>query len=201
MRCSFQIVDGWAVCERSGCPNKVRADHPPLPADRYVAICRCETCPKPPKRRRGLGSRIAFGLAALGITQPRYLKLKQRLGLSPECSCKKREAWLNRLGERVARWWAKPVSKIVHAAEVVRASCPSLASFFAITSFTRSISTQRDNAPRSRHAVAGSGPIIPAFPLDVDGANPSAENPVKSPLLTLVLLHLGQASCMDRSPI
>jgi hypothetical protein len=76
-----------------------------LPTDRYVARCGCDTCPTLLKRRRGLSSRIAFGMAAFGITQPRYLELKCWLSLFPKCNRKKREVCLNRLGERMAHWF------------------------------------------------------------------------------------------------
>lgn len=63
---------------------------------------------KPPRRectKPGLGSRIRRGLAAIGITRQRYLRVKKKLGLSATCGCEAREAWLNQLDAWDAVAW------------------------------------------------------------------------------------------------
>jgi hypothetical protein len=68
------------------------------------------TCPawikaSPNRHQRGLGTRLRDALSRIGYTRERHLAIKQRLGLSQECGCAKREAWLNQFGRRVMEWW------------------------------------------------------------------------------------------------
>ncbi|MGA0207730.1 MAG: hypothetical protein ACO3LT_08075 [Ilumatobacteraceae bacterium] len=55
------------------------------------------THPAYPHPRKGLGDRVADGLAAVGITKERVSKL-----VGKDCGCKKRQEALNRLGQRAA---------------------------------------------------------------------------------------------------
>jgi hypothetical protein len=56
-----------------------------------------EKHPGYPHARKGLGDRVADGLAAVGITKERVSKL-----VGKDCGCKKRQEALNRLGQRAA---------------------------------------------------------------------------------------------------
>jgi hypothetical protein len=56
-----------------------------------------ENHPDYPHARKGLGDRVADGLAAVGITKERVSKL-----IGKDCGCKKRQEALNRLGQRAA---------------------------------------------------------------------------------------------------
>lgn len=56
-----------------------------------------ENHPNYPHARKGLGDRVADGLAAVGITKERVSKL-----VGKDCGCKKRQEALNRLGQRAA---------------------------------------------------------------------------------------------------
>ena len=56
-----------------------------------------ENHPDYPHARKGLGDRVADGLAAVGITKERVSKL-----VGKDCGCKKRQEALNRLGQRAA---------------------------------------------------------------------------------------------------
>ena len=51
--------------------------------------------------RMGLGDMVAAGLSLVGITESRYKRFKQRLGLSPGCGCSRRRRALNRLGRKL----------------------------------------------------------------------------------------------------
>jgi hypothetical protein len=53
--------------------------------------------PAYPHPKKGLGDRVADGLAAVGITKERVSKL-----VGKDCGCKKRQEALNRLGQRAA---------------------------------------------------------------------------------------------------
>ena len=56
-----------------------------------------EKHPAYPHPRKGLGDRVADGLAAVGITKERVSKL-----VGKDCGCAKRQEALNRLGQRAA---------------------------------------------------------------------------------------------------
>lgn len=56
-----------------------------------------ENHPAYPCPRKGLGDRVADGLAAVGITKERVSKL-----VGKDCGCKKRQEAFNRLGQRAA---------------------------------------------------------------------------------------------------
>jgi hypothetical protein len=56
-----------------------------------------ETHPAYPQPRKGLGDRVADGLASVGITKERVSKL-----VGKDCGCAKRQEALNRLGQRAA---------------------------------------------------------------------------------------------------
>ena len=56
-----------------------------------------ENHPAYPHARKGLGDRVADGLAAVGITKERVSKL-----VGKDCGCQKRQEALNRLGQRAA---------------------------------------------------------------------------------------------------
>jgi hypothetical protein len=60
--------------------------------------------------RSGLGTYLAHTLAAIGYTRARHIRIKRWLGLSPTCGCAKREAWLNRFGQRLLDAFCVPVS-------------------------------------------------------------------------------------------
>jgi hypothetical protein len=45
----------------------------------------------------GLGDRVAATLARLGITEGRYRRAKQLMGLAGDCGCKSRQRRLNEL--------------------------------------------------------------------------------------------------------
>lgn len=55
------------------------------------------THPAYPRQRRGLGDRVADGLATVGITKERVSKV-----VGKDCGCQKRQEALNRLGQRAA---------------------------------------------------------------------------------------------------
>jgi hypothetical protein len=55
------------------------------------------THPAYPHARKGLGDRVADGLAAVGITKERVSK-----AIGRDCGCKKRQAALNKLGQQTA---------------------------------------------------------------------------------------------------
>lgn len=52
--------------------------------------------PPAPKPRRGLGDIVAAGLASIGITKERVAQVTGK-----PCGCAKRQAALNRLGEKL----------------------------------------------------------------------------------------------------
>lgn len=54
-------------------------------------MCRC---------RPGLGDMVASGLAAVGITKERAQAVASAVGVK-DCGCKKRQAALNKLGEKL----------------------------------------------------------------------------------------------------
>jgi hypothetical protein len=56
-----------------------------------------EKHPAYPHARKGLGDRVADGLAVVGITKERVSKI-----VGKDCGCKERQEALNRLGQRAA---------------------------------------------------------------------------------------------------
>lgn len=48
---------------------------------------------------KGLGDRFAEFLTSLGITEERYVAVKTKLHLDPNCNCAGRRAWMNKVGE------------------------------------------------------------------------------------------------------
>ena len=50
---------------------------------------------------QGLGDLTEALLQSLGVTQNRYCEAKRLFGLTPECWCQERIAWLN----KVSDWW------------------------------------------------------------------------------------------------
>lgn len=53
------------------------------------------------RNREGLGDWAEKKLAKIGITEERYVEIKERFKLPPRCNCKKRKKWLN----QVSDWW------------------------------------------------------------------------------------------------
>lgn len=53
--------------------------------------------------KAGLGDKIESMLTKLGVTKERYIALKKRLGLIPECNCLKRKELLNKLGRSLKK--------------------------------------------------------------------------------------------------
>ena len=49
---------------------------------------------------KGLGDSLERALKTLGITQDRYVEVKEMFGLPPTCNCNARREWLNKVG----RW-------------------------------------------------------------------------------------------------
>jgi len=47
----------------------------------------------------GLGDHTSRLLTTLGITEERYKEVKAKFGLPPSCSCGRRKAWLNKVGQ------------------------------------------------------------------------------------------------------
>jgi hypothetical protein len=52
-----------------------------------------------PAVKNGLGDQVEKMLKSLGITQERYVQVKQLFGLPPTCGCAKRREWLNKVGQ------------------------------------------------------------------------------------------------------
>lgn len=49
----------------------------------------------------GLGDQLEKLLAGMGITQDRYIAVKEKFGLPSGCGCSARKEWLN----KVSDWW------------------------------------------------------------------------------------------------
>lgn len=64
------------------------------PGDKIIVD---ETHPAHPHPRKGLGDRVAVGLAAVGITKERVSRLTGKR----DCGCKKRQEMLNKIGQKV----------------------------------------------------------------------------------------------------
>lgn len=87
MKAACQFVrsgDAW-MCE--ACGRRVRSDAATLP----TAVCRGP---------RGLGDMVADGLSAVGVTKERVQAVASVVGVK-DCGCVKRQAALNKLGERI----------------------------------------------------------------------------------------------------
>jgi hypothetical protein len=59
-----------------------------------------ETHPAYPRAKPGLGDMVAAGLSAVGITKERAQAVASAVGVK-DCGCRKRQAALNRLGEKL----------------------------------------------------------------------------------------------------
>lgn len=66
-----------------------------------------------PASQSGLGDLAQQFFASLGVTEESYRAKKKELGFDPNCNCKERKEWLNRMGEefgvnraasRMAEW-------------------------------------------------------------------------------------------------
>ena len=53
-----------------------------------------------PRAKPGLGDMVAAGLDAIGVTKERVQAVASKVGVK-DCGCKKRQAALNRLGEKL----------------------------------------------------------------------------------------------------
>lgn len=84
------MTDGRWFCPR--CRQFATVDHP---ADLFRRpSCQCAAL-KP-----GLGDMVASGLAAVGITKERAQAVANAVGVK-DCGCAKRQAALNKLGEKL----------------------------------------------------------------------------------------------------
>lgn len=83
--CVFEQSGTRFVC--SACGRSVNAKNGGVPR----AVCRGP---------RGLGDLVADGLSAVGITQERVQAVASAVGVK-DCGCGKRQAALNKLGERI----------------------------------------------------------------------------------------------------
>lgn len=59
-----------------------------------------ETHPAYPRAKPGLGDMVAAGLDAIGVTKKRVQAVASAVGVK-DCGCAKRQAALNRLGEKL----------------------------------------------------------------------------------------------------
>ena len=95
------LKDGTAGCKCARCKQKIRQADPAL----CFAVCRAAPANKRPSPSSpGFGDRIASMLAAVGITEPRWLAMKVVVIENPTCGCKKRVERLNRWGQWLASW-------------------------------------------------------------------------------------------------
>ncbi len=78
-------ADGAAVCTKCGAC---------LPGYPKNNACNCAS------RRPGLGDMVAAGLDAIGVTKERVQAVASAVGVK-DCGCAKRQAALNRLGEKL----------------------------------------------------------------------------------------------------
>lgn len=83
--CQFAKADEAWGCMVCGRRVRSTGDKPP------IAVCRGP---------RGLGDMVADGLSAVGITKERVQAVASAVGVK-DCGCGKRQAALNRLGERI----------------------------------------------------------------------------------------------------
>lgn len=63
-----------------------------------VTVCKKSD---PTKPRDKLGDWVERQLAKIGVTPERYAYAKTQFGLPPDCKCKERKEWLN----KVTGWW------------------------------------------------------------------------------------------------
>ena len=89
MRCSWTGLSKGDQCTECGYALPRDYDKPP--------IRECLAPWKPEK----LGDWTERQLKKLGVTEERYQAAKEMFGLSPECNCSGRIAWLN----AVSDWW------------------------------------------------------------------------------------------------
>ena len=80
-----------------------------------IAGAKCKRCGyallrdynSPPRRNcvpPGIGDRVAKWLAAVGVTEARWLAIKGIVIEKPTCGCEKRKETLNRWGRWLASW-------------------------------------------------------------------------------------------------
>jgi hypothetical protein len=88
MNCEFAELTKGARCIHPGCSVKLPCDFTTAP----IVVC---------SGRAGLGDAFAAALKSIGVTKERYGEVRELFGLVPDCSCTKRQEWLNSVGE----WW------------------------------------------------------------------------------------------------
>ena len=88
MYCQFAKAKGGCVCQ--ACGRKVRKHS----GEGLIAACKVP----------GLGDAVAKCLAAVGVTEARWLALKGIVVETPSCGCQKRREKLNRWGRWLASW-------------------------------------------------------------------------------------------------
>jgi len=81
--------DGWECVCPCGYVTHAKSD---------TAYHVCET--SKPRAKPGLGDMVAAGLDAIGITKERVQAVASKVGIK-DCGCAKRQAALNRLGEKL----------------------------------------------------------------------------------------------------
>ena len=54
---------------------------------------------KEPSNRQGLGDLTERLLKSVGITEDKWVAVKERFGYAPTCACKKRKEWLNEVSK------------------------------------------------------------------------------------------------------
>jgi hypothetical protein len=65
----------------------------------------------PPQSDLPIGDAVASVLDRVGITKERYQQALQAVGFTGLCRCKERQAKLNELGDKLAKWWRGGESK------------------------------------------------------------------------------------------
>lgn len=70
-----------------------------VPSDTPRVFCWCGFTH--PHAVPGLGDHLAAALHTAGITEQRYIALKESLHMTPRCRCQARRAWLNAIGRRL----------------------------------------------------------------------------------------------------
>ena len=81
--------DGWKCVCPCGYATHAKAG---------TAYHACQT--SKPRAKPGLGDMVAAGLDAIGVTKDRVQAVASKVGVK-DCGCKKRQAALNRLGEKL----------------------------------------------------------------------------------------------------
>lgn len=82
---NYEYKDGKCVCPKCG--------HVSHFTDCDRVHINCPIC----TGRTGLGDVVAYALHCVGITPPRYNRMRRMIGLRKPCRCKERQAKLNRL--------------------------------------------------------------------------------------------------------